>query len=250
MAKLSKDINAGNLHPRESLFITGNLGALNAEVIVDADGSSSVTLDLRGTFNLTVEVSGTIDGTNWTLIPLRPINTAAVQYVAAVAGSALGVWAGKCAPYRRVRARVTAYTSGTAIATLLTDTAPLDDSLQGMVTPQLTTAVGAAGAAVTLTIAAPGAGLRQYLTYLRIVRYATVVLTANATPVTITTTNIPGTLAFTFPADAAAVGTVFTYQEDFAYPLATSAQNTTVTIVCPVTTGVIWRVTAGHYVAP
>ena len=88
MAKISKDLSAGNLHPRETLFTAGNLGALNAEIVTACDGSNSLALDLRGTFSMTIEVSGTVDGTNWTLIPVRPINLAGLQYVTAVVGTA------------------------------------------------------------------------------------------------------------------------------------------------------------------
>lgn len=112
------------------------------------------------------------------------------------------------------------------------------------------TAVGASGAAVTLTIAAPGVGLRHYLTYLSINRFAVALLTAGAAPVTVTTTNIATSLAFSFAADAAAAGTLDRWREDFAYPLGVTAQNTATTIVCPATTNVLWRVTAGWYVAP
>lgn len=250
MAKLSKDLGAGVLHPRENLFISGTLGALNAEVVTNCDGCSSVSVDLRGTFNLTVEVSGTVDGTNWQLIPVKPINVASKLYVAAVAGTTSGTWVGSCGGYSKVRARVTAYTSGGVTVFLNSSTAPLDQSLDGLVTPNVLTSVGAAGAAVTLTLTAPGAGLRQYLTYLSINRFATALLTAAAAPVTVTTTNLPGSLAFSFAADAAAQGTIDRWREDFAYPIGASAQNTSVTIVCPATTGVIWRATAGYYVAP
>lgn len=250
MAKLSKDLNAGNLHPRETIYGSGTLGALNAEVIVPADGAASLALDLRGTFSMTIEVAGSVDGVNYTLIPVRPINVASVQYVAAVTGTTAGTWVGKCAPFRFIRARVTAYTSGSATATLAADTTALDDTLQAMVSPLIVTSVGASAAAVTLTLPAPGAGLRQYLTYLSINRFATAVLTAAAAPVTVTTTNLPGSLAFSFAADAAALGTLDRWREDFAFPIASSALNTATTIVCPATTGVIWRVTAGYYVAP
>lgn len=249
MAKLSTDLRAGTLHPRENLFIAGNLGALNAEIIVDCDGSSTVALDLRGTFSLTVEVAGTIDGTNWTLIPMRPINVASVAYVAAVVGTAAGVWVGPCAGFRRVRARVTAYTSGSASATLMASSSPIDQSL-ALVTNGIGTVLGTAGAAATLTLASPGAGLRHYLTYLSINRFATALLTAGTAPVAVTTTNLPGTLAFSFPAEAAAQGTLDRWREDFAYPIAAAAQGTATTIVCPATTNVIWRITAGFYVAP
>lgn len=250
MAKLSRNLGAGLLDPRETLFISGTLGALNAEIVTEADGCNSLALDLRGTFSMTVEVAGTVDGVNWTLIPVRPVNVAAVAYVAAATGSTAGIWVGKCAPFRKVRARVTAYTSGAATATLIGDNAALDDTLQGMVTTSVGTSVGAAAAAVTLSLAAPGVGLRHYMTYLSINRFAASVLTAAAVPVTVTTTNLPGTLAFSFAADAAAQGTLDRWREDFAYPIAASAQNAATTIVCPATTGVIWRVTAGYYIAP
>ncbi len=246
--KISKDLSSGVLHPRENIFLLGTLGSNGAEVIVPADGSGSVCLDLRGTFNLTVEVSGTIDGTNWVLIPMR--NRTGGTYLASIVGSVIGQWIGDCSGYRQVRARVTAYTSGSATALLLVESLPLNDAQMGLVTPTLVTSVGAAAAAVTLTLPAPGLGLRQYLTYLSINRFATALLTAAAAPVTVTTTNLPGSLAFSFAADAAAQGTIDRWREDFAYPLAASAQNTAVTVVCPATTAVIWRVTGGYYVAP
>lgn len=249
MTKLSRDLTAGNLHPRENLLLVGNLGALNAEISVPADGASTVYIDLRGTFNLTVAIQGTIDGVNWVLIPVRP-QTGGI-FVLGIAGTAAGVWMGSCFGFARVRAIVTAYTSGTAVATLMSSTALFDDFARfGSVTPSLGTVTAASGAIATLSLAAPGVGLRHYITYIRITRFAAAVLTAAAAPVLVTTTNIPGTLVFSIPADAAALGSVFVYQEDFAYPIATVAQNTATTIVGPVTTGVIWRITAGFFVAP
>jgi len=248
--KLSTDLGAARvLHPRENLYVTGNLGSVNAEVIIASDGCASVMVDLRGTFSGTFEVAGTVDGTNWTAIPVRGVNIAAIGYVAAITGTAAGVWIGGCLGYRQVRIRCTAYTSGSATTFLSVSNAP-DDAPQTTTTTTIVTAVGAAAAAVTLTLAAPGAGLRQYLTYLSINRFATALLTAAAAPVTVTTTNLPGSLAFSFPADAAAQGSLFPWREDLAFPLAASAQNTAVTVVAPVTTAVIWRVTAGYFIAP
>ena len=248
MAKLSKDLAAGTLHPRESLVVSGTLGSLGAEVLLAADGASTLSIDLRGTFNLVVELMGSVDGVNWTVIPMRPVNQASVSYTPSIAGTVAGIWVGKCAPFRLVRARASAYTSGTAAVTLLSDTALLDDSLQGTIAPLLVTATGAAAAAVTLTL--PASGLRHYLTGLRIDRFAAAVLTAAATPVIVTTTNLPGALAFSLPAEAAALGTVQSYQTDYALALAASAVNTASTIVCPATPGVIWRASASYYLAP
>lgn len=254
MAKLSRDLatppgGSAVIHPREDIFATGTIGAANAEVIIPADGCAAVSIDLRGTYNAVLEVSGTVDGTNWTLIPVRPLNISSVSYAATI-NSLTGMWVGKVGPFRSVRIRCTTYTSGAAVATICASTADLDDTLQGLITPTLVTAVGASAAAVTLTLPAPGAGLRQYLTYLSINRFAAAALTAAAAPVTVTTTNLPGSLAFSFAADAALQGTLDRWREDFAFPVAASAQNTAVTVVCPATTGVIWRATAGYYIAP
>jgi hypothetical protein len=246
MAKLSRDRAATTLHPRENLVGTGNLAAANAEVVLDTPGCNIVSLDVRGTFVGTLEVAGTVDGTNYTLIPIRPV----LGGIYLINTTTTGVWVAGCAGYDKVRVRMTAYTSGSATTVLVGSVALLDDSKMGLVTSTLVTNTGAAAAAVTLTLPAPGVGVRHYVTYLRITRFATALLTAAATPVLVTTTNIPGTLVFSMPAEAAAQGTVFVYQEDFAYPIAGVAQNTATTIVAPATTAVIWRITAGFYVAP
>jgi hypothetical protein len=249
MAKLSRNLSTGVLDPRENLFGTGTLGALNAEIQIDCDGCSTVSIDLRGTFSHTVQIQGTIDGTNWSLIPVRP--TVGGVRVLAIVGTASGTWMGSCTGYRKVRALATAYVSGGSTATLMASNALFDDfAANGSATPLLVTAVGASGAAVTLTLPAPGIGLRQYVTYLSINRFAVALLTAGAAPVTVTTTNIPGTLAFSFPADAAAQGTIDRWREDFSYPIMGTAQNTALTVVCPATPNVIWRVTGGYFVAP
>lgn len=249
MAKLSKDLSAGTMHPRETFFAAGNLAALNAEIVIPCDGCASVAVDLRGTFNLNIEVSGTIDGANWTVIPIRrPDNPSG--YVVTAGLSSAAVFIGSCLAFRQVRVRANTYGSGSAATAITASSAPLDQSLVGMVTANTGTNVGASGAAVTLTLGAPGAGLRHYLTYLSINRFAAAVLTAAATPVTATTTNLPGSMAFSFAADALALGQLDRWREDFAYPIAATAQNTATTIVCPATTGVIWRATAGFYVAP
>lgn len=226
------------------------LAAVNATASIVSDGSATVLLDMRGTFSCTVQVQGTVDGTNWQIIPMRALNVAAVSYVASITGTTQGTWVGQCAGFRQVRAIVTAYTSGSVSMVLTGSAGAFSDAAIGLTTPLLVTSVGASGAAVTLTLPSPGAGLRQYLTYLSVDRFAAAVLTASATPVTVTTTNLPGSLAFTFPADAAALGTLVREREDFAFPVAASAQATAVTIVLPATTGVIWRATAGYYVAP
>ena len=257
MAQLTRnlgvDVGVG-LHPRENLFTNAPAMVLLNSVTEElyCDGCASFALDVRGTYTsgvLTVE--GTIDGVNWVAVPMRPYNQASTLYVITPAAAAQGIWVGRVGPFRKLRARMTvAVTVGSANVTLVVSNGLLDDTLQDNITPVLQTITAAAGALTTLTIASPGAGLRHYLTYIRIMRYASALLTPAAAPVLVTTTNIPGTLVFSMPADAAAQGTVFDYQEDFAKPIVTSAQAAATTIVAPATTGVIWRITVGYYVAP
>ena len=145
MAKLSRDLTTGTLHPRENIAGSGALGALNAEIVINADGASTVALDLRGTFNLTVELAGSVDGTNWTLLAVRSISGGG--YLAAVAGAAAGAWVAACAGFAKIRARVTAYTSGAATATLLAATGLLDDRLLGEVSSNAATITAAVSTA-------------------------------------------------------------------------------------------------------
>ncbi len=238
-----------NQHPRENQLATASLAALNAEFFVDCDGCSSFALDLRGTFNLAIQVSGTVDGETWTTIPMLPVNQASRAYVVTIAGAVAGVWEGKCSPYWRLKVSCTAYTSGAAIVAVSASNGIFDD-LSRRITSNSGTILGTVSTATTLTLASPGVGLRHYLTSIKIDRFATAALTAAATPIAITTTNIPGTLAFSFAAEGAAIGSLVSAQMHYDYPLMAAAQNTATTIVAPATTNAIWRITAGYFVAP
>lgn len=108
------------------------------------------------------------------------------------------------------------------------------------------TATGAAAAAVTLNLPAI-AGQFHHLTHLTITRYATAAVTGTATPIIVTSTNLPGNPQWTF-ARAQAIGTTDIQSLQLSgHPLRSSVLNTATTIVCPATTSVIWRVTAIYY---
>lgn len=102
---------------------------------------------------------------------------------------------------------------------------------------------GAAAAAVTLTIPAPAAGQKIRLYSLEITLYTTVARNGTATPVVVTTTNLPGSLAFTF-SSAGAIGTVERRDFEPADYIESVVAATAVTIVGPVTTSALWRLTA------
>lgn len=118
---------------------------------------------------------------------------------------------------------------------LITDVSVVNDKQAN----NMLTATGATGAAVTLTIPA-AVGVFHNISHLSIQAYSTAARTGSATPVIVTTTNLNG-VAFTF-ATAAAIGTTDFKVIESAYPVKSVLANTATTIVCPATTGVIWRV--------
>lgn len=108
---------------------------------------------------------------------------------------------------------------------------------------------GATGAAVTATLPAV-VGQFHYITLLEIHKYFTVANAASATPLVVTTTNLPGSLAFTFGQPAGAIGVTDERVYGPNSPLKSSVANTATTIVCPATTGIIWRVNVFYFAAP
>jgi hypothetical protein len=110
------------------------------------------------------------------------------------------------------------------------------------------TATGAAAAAVTLTLPAVASQF-HYITEIQIVKFATALLTAAATPVLVTTTNFPAATVFSFSAAASAQGTNEVQQFQPSTPLRSAVVNTATTIVCPATTATIWRVNVWYWAA-
>jgi hypothetical protein len=123
----------------------------------------------------------------------------------------------------------------------------VDSFTNAMVTqdfPLSVTATAAAGSAVTLTIPAPPLGQRAFINHIVISRFAAALLVAAAVPNIVTTTNLNGNPAWDFQADAAAQGLIDRLILQGGTPWSSSVVTTSVTIVCPATTNVIWRVTA------
>ncbi len=105
---------------------------------------------------------------------------------------------------------------------------------------------GTTGAAVTATLLAV-AGAFHYIALIEIVKYFTVANAASATPLVVTTTNLPGSLAFTFGQPLGAIGVTDRMIHNPTDPVKSSVANTT--IVCPATTGILWRVNVYYYAA-
>ncbi|MFN8995771.1 MAG: hypothetical protein ACK5X3_19190 [Pseudomonadota bacterium] len=246
---------------RERRSATGTLGALNAEVVLPLNGDSMalvtvVSNSFVGTLEFTA--AGDSAGTNSVPVPAFPYSLGCVGGTipgsaqpiitdALVAANTLRTYAIPCGQMRNLRVRASAYTSGNGVVTITSDTAEtINLAVWLRPTTLLVSATGAAGAAVTATLPAV-AGFRHVVDFIRVTRSATALLTAGATPVVVTTTNLPGPPALTFGADAAPQGVDKEGVLDFgASGLAATAVNTATTVVGPATPNVIWRVNVGY----
>lgn len=252
----------GNFMPHfESRRSAGVLSAVNAELVHDVDGDQSavIFLDGTGTFAATYIIDGSPDGTNFYPLACYPyapaslggtlpqpgqplytevVNAAAIDRMLCCAVGGL----------RKIRIRLSAYTSGAGSVTINSDDCP---SISPYVRDQkaatlMVTTTAAVSTAVTLTLPAV-AGFRHYIDRIDVIRSATAALTASATPVLVTTTNFPGNPVLTFGSDAAGIGIDKVLGFDFGGAgLAATAVGTATTVVCPAYTGVIWRVTAAY----
>ena len=245
----------------ESRKTTGVIAAINAEVVHDVNGDESAVIyfTATGTLNMTYNVQGSFDGTNFFDVAAFPLPQAcaggtipqAATPLVSETVNAANIIRALCVAtggLSRIRIRASAYTSGNANVTIISDACSsinpyIRDQKSGTL---IVTATGAVGAAVTATLLA-AAGLRHYIDNITVVRSATAALTAAATPVLVTTTNIPGTPAFTFGSDAGGIGVDKIVELDpGGSGMAATAINTATTVVCPVYTGVIWRVTVTY----
>lgn len=107
------------------------------------------------------------------------------------------------------------------------------------------TGTAASGTALTITLPAVAAQF-HYITSIDIVLYSAAARTGAAAPTVVTTTNIPGAVAFTF-STAGAIGTTDGQKLISVTSLKSTTVNTATTIVCPIAAGGIWRITATYF---
>lgn len=108
---------------------------------------------------------------------------------------------------------------------------------------------GTTGTAVTATLPA-SVGNFHYISLIHIQKIFTAANAASATPLVVTSTNLPGPLAWSFGQPVGAIGVTI----DMILPensmVKSSVVNTATTIICPATTGIIWRVNVTYFTAP
>lgn len=236
---------------------TALLGALNAESLIDIHGKALVRFDARtAAAVLTIVAEGTIDGTNYFTLPIfaeqQTIAAALTgeQYVPSItyATTGNGNYAVGVSGYRRIRIRVSAYTSGNVTVALRSSAADEIIYTKNLPATLHVTATAAANAAATATLPAAGAGLFHYITSIQIYRNATAALAGTATIIH-TSTNLPGTPAWSVGNAMAAGGTQADLVYEPASPMKSLVANTNTTIVAAAAgAAVLGRVNVSYFV--
>jgi len=241
----------------DSRTATATLGALNAESVMDLNGKTIVQFDARtAAAVLTWVVEGTVDGTNYFTIPIfcdQMLLAAAItaeQYVPSVtyATTGSGLFTIGVGGFRRMRIRISAYTSGTVTVALRSSIS--DQIVMNKPIPSIlhVTATAAANTAATATLPAAGVGLFHYITHIHLMRNATAALVGSATLIH-TSTNLPGSPAWSVGNAMALGGTQLDLQYTPTTPLKSSVSNTATTVVMAAGgAGVLNRVNVSYYI--
>jgi hypothetical protein len=243
---------------------TGNFAAANAETVLALNGDqyALVTL-LSSAFVGTIEFTGASDsaGTGYYPVPAYPVSNGCIggtillagQPVlnhALVAANTQLVYAVPVGQLKALRVRCSVYTSGTVAVTITSDVnQSLNTLLNGITAPSTLFVTNTAGVSGGLTLTLPAvAGLRHYIDEVSIVRSATAALATSATPVLVTSTNLPGSPVLTFGSDAGGIGVDVEKRLPCGQGgLAASVLGTATTLVMPAWTGVIWRANVAYH---
>ena len=242
---------------RERREASGTLAAINQEVVLDLNGDNAVLVYVQSDlFVGTLEFTGAADTAGTMFFPIQayaysvgcvggtiPLAGQPMLVDALVAANLTRVYSIPASQLKKIRIRASAFTSGNAAVSMVSDTnLPLNPA-SGRQDPSTlaVTVTAAVGVAATATLPAV-AGLRHYIDSVHIVRSATAALTASATPVLVTSTNLPGNPIMTFGSDAAGIGVDKEARLDCGSEgLAAVTLGTATTFVMPAYVGVIWR---------
>ena len=241
---------------REQRTISGTLAALAAVVDLPINGDENAVIQVNAgaAVTSTIAFEFSMDGgVNYFPLPALPYYAltgtlqAFSQPLIVEAFSAVAptrVYAVACGGFTNIRVRQSAWTSGTLSVRINSGPEfPVHPNMYARTGTLHVTATGAASAAVTATLPAV-AGLRHYIDRITITRSCSVAIAAtNPAPIVVTTTNLPGSPAFTFGQKLLAVGDDSEVVFDAGSAgLAATAINAATTVVAPVYTSVIWRI--------
>lgn len=230
---------------------TATLSSLNAEAVMDLNGKAVTLFDVRtAAMSATLVFEGTVDGVNYFGLPgINALTEAALAAIVITTTHAATYVVG-CSGLRRIRVRVSSFTSGTVVVALRASEA--DYSIYAKPYPSIlhVTATAAVNTAITATLPAAGVGLFHYITRAELVKLYAVIGVAAGAGVIITTTNLPGTPAFTTEQLASPAGTVarVLYGNWQGNPLKSAVANTNTTFVAGAQLQTIWRWNVSYYV--
>lgn len=129
-------------HVPDSSSLNNSLSALNATAEINTNGFSTVSVQVTGTFVGTNYFEATIDGTNWTAIymiltsGMAPITNASNAYASGT------IFTGKVNGYTKFRVRMAAYTSGTAVVSIVAAASNAYATVVGTVAARLNDGAG------------------------------------------------------------------------------------------------------------
>lgn len=229
---------------------TASLGALNAEAVVDVVGHSAMTVHLNSAAaSMTLVFEGTVDGSNYFALPTTDSSTYAM--VASIVSTTTMGKIVYCSVtgFRRVRVRVSLFTSGAmTVAMRATNPSRPDGLVPAFPTTLWVTATAAANTAASASLPA-ASGMFHHITSISIMRNATAALAGTATIIH-TTTNLPGSPAWSVGNAMAAGGTQTDVSQTFGSPLRSLVAGTATTVVCAAGgAAVLGRVNVGYYLA-
>lgn len=86
----------------------------NAATVLGLPSSGNVAVQVTGTLSATITFEATVDGTNWVAFNMTPSNSA----TPASTTTAVGAWSASTGGYSGIRARCSAYSSGSPVVTV------------------------------------------------------------------------------------------------------------------------------------
>jgi hypothetical protein len=238
---------------------SATLNALNAEVVMDINGKAVAVFEIRAAANSATYVfEASVDGTNYYAVPARPLSGSTITGAAisegiivqqVVTAAAAAAYAISASGYRRVRMRVSAFVSGSAVVSGRATEADYAIISQPQPTLLHVTATAAVNAGSTATLPLV-AGLAHYITSIELVKLYSVIGVAAGAGVIITSTNLPGNPAWTTEQLASAAGTaVKVIAHQYSKPLRSTALGTNTTFVAPAQLQTIWRWNVSYYLS-
>lgn len=237
---------------------SATLSALNAEIVIDLNGKATASFDIRATAaNLTLVFEATLDGVNYFTLPawMQTQTLAATttgEFFApqlAITTTATALATVGVTGFRRVRVRVSAFTSGAVVVAARAQQAALIIYARPVPSTLWITAAAAANTLTTATLPAAGVGMYHYITSIEITRASSAAVAGTAT-LNHTATNLPSSPVWTVGNAIAAGGTEKDVKLEFGTsPLKSSVANTATTITAAAAgAGVIGRVNVSYYV--